>query len=524
MTTESLGSVAAEVNSPANDFCSYVESVLAVLAETPDRPVVTTADGREVTAGEFRDSVYRIARELAGWGVGRGSTVSLLSGNRPEALTARYAANLLGARAVFLYQGMAPETLAHIAESVDTALLLIDPDLPDAAESLLARARPPYVLSFGPGPHGQDLLARAARHEPVPVRSAARPEDDWCIRHTGGTTGIPKGVRMPHGPYRDMLAFGSVGAGEPPRFLACTTLAHVAGNIADATLLAGGSVVLQHSFDPGEVLAAVERERITHLWLLPPLIYRLLDHPGLAGTDLSSIQRITYGGCAASPTRLRQAHETFGPVLFGGYGQSEAGHVTVIGPDEHRDLPTEGQAPVGRVIPGVEVALHDERGAPVPVGTVGEIRVRSGQAMTGYWKQPGLTAEVLRDGWVHTGDLGYLDDQGCLYLVDRLKDMIIVVGGHVYTSELEDLLLTHPAVAHCAAFGVRRADAGEEVHVAVVPAPDRPLDLDLDRLRDFVTRHKGAMYAPTGLHLVTEIPLTPVGKPDKKRIRAVLGA
>ncbi|MFD7667660.1 AMP-binding protein [Streptomyces sp. NPDC059788] len=513
---------AVEANSPPREFRTYVESLLDVLAKNPDRPVVTTADGRQVTGGEFRDSVYRIARELSGRGVGRGSTVSLLSGNRPEALTARYAANLLGARAVFLYQGMAPETLAHIAESVDTGLLLVDPDLPDAAESLLAHTRPPYVLSFGPGPHGQDLLSRAARHEPLPVRSAARPEDDWCIRHTGGTTGVPKGVRMPHGPYEDMLAFGSVGAGEPPRFLACTTLAHVAGNIADATLLAGGSVVLQHSFDPGAVLAAVARERITHLWLLPPLIYRLLDHPGLAAADLSSVRRITYGGCAASPTRLRQAHEAFGAVLFGGYGQSEAGHITVIGPDEHAKLPEDGQATVGRVIPGVEVAIHDEHGGPVPVGSVGEIRVRSGQAMTGYWKQPELTAEVLRDGWVHTGDLGYLDHEGYLYLVDRLKDMIIVVGGHVYTGELEDLLLTHPDVAHCAAFGVRRADAGEEVHVAVVPAPERPLDLG--RLREFVTRHKGAMYAPAGLHLVTKIPLTPVGKPDKKRIRAALGA
>lgn len=513
---------AVEVNYPSSEFRTYVESVLDVLSADPDRPVITTADGRQVTAGEFRDSVHRIARELAGWGIGRGSTVSLLSGNRPEVLTARYAANLLGARAVFLYQGMAPETLAHIAHSVDTELLLVDPGLPDAAESLLAHARPPYVLSLGPGPHGQDLLARAARHEPLPVRGAARAEDDWCIRHTGGTTGVPKGVRMAHGPYQDMLAFGSVGAGEPPRFLACTTLAHVAGNIADATLLAGGSVVLQQSFDPGEVLAAVERERITHLWLLPPLIYRLLDHPALAATDLSSVRRISYGGCAASPTRLRQAYDTFGAVLFGGYGQSEAGHVTVIGPDEHENLPGEGQATVGRVIPGVEVAILDEHGAPVPAGTVGEIRVRSGQAMSGYWKQPELTAEVLRDGWVHTGDMGYLDTEGYLYIVDRLKDMIIVVGGHVYTSELEELLLTHPAVAHCAAFGVRRPDAAEEVHVAVVPAPGG--GPDLGGLREFVTRHKGEMYAPTGLHLVTEIPLTPVGKPDKKRIRATLGA
>ncbi|EPH39750.1 AMP-binding protein [Streptomyces aurantiacus] len=519
MTTQNP---AAEVSSARSDFRSYVEAILDVLADDPARSLITTADGRQITAGAFRDSVHRMARELAARGIGRGTTVSLLSRNRPEVLAARYAANLLGARLVFLYDGMAPGTLAHVAESVDTELLLLDPDLADAAERLLSHTRPPHVLSLGPGPYGEDLLALSARRDAGPVPSAARPDDDWCIRHTGGTTGVPKGVRMAHGPYKDVLAFGSVFAGEPPRFLAATTLAHVAGNIADATFMAGGSVVLQHSFDAAEVLAAVERERITHLWLLPPLLYRLLDHPALGTTDLSSILRISYGGCAASPSRLRQAHEVFGPVLFGGYGQSEVGHVTVIGPDDHKDMPQEGQATVGRVIPGVEVAIHGEDGTPLPAGRVGEIRVRSGQAMTGYWEQPELTAEVLREGWIHTGDMGHLDEEGFLYIADRLKDMIIVVGGHVYTHELEDLLHTHPAVAHCAVFGARGADAGEEVHVAAVPAAGQ--EIALDELRDFVTRHKGTMYAPARLHLLTEIPLTPVGKPDKKQIRATLGA
>ncbi|MFF4608033.1 AMP-binding protein [Streptomyces sp. NPDC001339] len=509
-------------SAPSGTFRCYVEAIAHALSSRPSEPVITAADGRQVTAAELRDSVYRVARELTARGIGRGSTVAFFTGNRPEVLVARYAANLLGARVVSLYQGMSPDTLAKIARSVDTDLLILDPDWSQAAERLLRLARPPQVCAFGPSPLGEDLLAHAARHPADPVPGTARPEDDWCIRHTGGTTGVPKGVRMPHGPYEAMLAFGSIDAGAPPRFLACTPLAHVAGNIADATLLAGGSVVLHREFDPDAVLTTVERERITHLWLLPPLIYRLLDHPALATTDLSSIRRISYGGCAASPSRLRQAHEVFGTVLYGGYGQSEAGAVTVIGPQEHQDMPRDGQATVGRAIPGVEIAIHDpEDGSPVPAGQVGEIRVRSGQAMTGYWQRPDLTAQVLRDGWVHTGDLGYLDVDGYLYIVDRLKDMIVVVGGHVYTHELEDLLLTHPAVAHCAVFGVRGADAAEEVHIAVVPAAGhRP---EHGALRDFVTERKGAMNAPAAVHLVPDIPLTPVGKPDKKRLRATLG-
>ncbi|MFI1200640.1 AMP-binding protein [Streptomyces sp. NPDC020883] len=504
-------------------FRCYVEAIADVLSGHPSQPVITAADGRQVTAAEFRDTVYRFARELAAQGIGRGSTVSLFSGNRPEALAARYAANLLGARVVSLYQGMAPDVLAKIARSVDTDLLVVEPDSPEAAERLLSLARPPRVYAFGPSPLGEDLLASAARHPADPVPGAARPEDDWCIRHTGGTTGVPKGVRMAHGPYQDMLAFGSFGSGAPPRFLVCTPLAHVAGNIADATLLAGGSIVLQREFEPGDVLAAVERERITHLWLLPPLIYRLLDHPALAATDLSSVRRISYGGCAASASRLRRAHEVFGAVLYGGYGQSEAGAVTVFGPEEHQDLPENGQPSVGRAIPGVDIAIHDAQdGSPVPTGQVGEVRVRSGQTMSGYWRRPDLTAEVVRDGWVHTGDVGYLDEDGYLYIVDRLKDMIIVVGGHVYTHELEDLLLTHPAIAHCAVFGARGADATEEVHIAVVPAAGhRP---EHGALRDFVTERKGALSAPAAVHIVPDIPLTPVGKPDKQRLRAMLGA
>ncbi|MGA5130889.1 AMP-binding protein [Streptomyces olivoreticuli] len=503
-------------------FVSYAESILDALAEDPLRVVLTGADGRETAAGPFRDGVHRMARELASRGVRRGGTVALLSGNRPEALAARYAANLLGARIVFLYEGMAPASLAGITASVEPAVLIVEPEAREAADELLSHVRPPTVLAFGPSPLGDDFLACAARRSAEPVPGAARPDDDWCIRHTGGTTGVPKGIRMAFAAYPLALARVVVGAGSPPRFLASSTLAHFAGMVADATLLCGGSVVLHRAFDPGEVLAAVERERITCLWLLPPLLHRLLDHPAAATTDLSSLRRITYGGSPASPARLLQAKELFGPVLYGGYGQSEAGHITELAPEEHTPDRLTAHATVGRPAPGVEIAVRDEDGNPVAPGRTGEVTVRSPQAMTGYWRQPELTAEVLRDGWVRTGDVGYLDDEGFLYLVDRLKDMIIVVGGHVYPTELEELLLTHPGVAACAVFGVPGCDGGEEVHAAVVPAPGG--SVTTGSLREFVTARKGAMYAPSAVHVRSAIPLTPVGKPDKKLLRAAYAA
>ncbi|UKY49751.1 AMP-binding protein [Streptomyces inhibens] len=531
---------------PATGFTSYVDVVLAALARDPSRAAVTTAvdavpataDGRggaggrpgtdaraEVTAGALHATVHRMAAVLADHGIGRDRTVSLLSGNCPEVLAARYAANLLGARVVFLYDGMAPETLARIAESVETALLLVDPVLHDTARAVLAHTKGPLpeVMTLGPAPAalGPDLLAACAALRTTPVvPSAARPEDDWCIRHTGGTTGIPKGVRMAHAPYAAMITQQPPAAdGAKPRFLACTSLAHLAGILADVTLAAGGTVVLHRAFDPAAVLAAIAHDRITHLWLLPPLLYQLLDDPTVPTTDLSSLTSITYGGCAASPSRLMQATKAFGPVLYGMYGMSEAMSIAVALPEDHTRTGPGGRITAGHALPGVELAVRDADGRDLPAGEQGEVHVRSAGVMTGYWKQPELTAQVLPgDGWLRTGDVGYLDDEGRLYLVDRVKDLIIVVGGHVHPAEVEDLLHTHPAVAHCAVYGVRTVDEAEEVHAAVVPAPG--YDVDTDDLRAFVTEHKGALYAPTAVRLLDAIPLTPVGKPDKTLLRA----
>ncbi|QIK09115.1 AMP-binding protein [Streptomyces sp. ID38640] len=517
---------------PATGFTSYTDALLAVLARDPSRAVLTTGDGGDaLTAGALHDTVHRMAAVLAGRGIGRGRTVALLSGNRPEVLAARYAANHLGARVVFLYDGMAAGTLARIVESAETALLLVDPALHGTARLLLGHLRGPApdVMTLGEEPAagglGPDLLAACADLPATPeAPGAARPEDDWCIRHTGGTTGIPKGVRMAHAPYAGMILHRRMeAAGDPPRFLACTPLAHLAGVLADVTLAAGGTVVLHRTFDPTAVLAAVAHDRITHLWLLPPLLYRLLDDPTLPATDLSSLTRITYGGCAASPSRLARAAEVFGPVLFGVYGMSEAMTITEARPEDHLRAGPGGRITVGRPMPGVTLAIRDADGRDLPTGERGEIHVRSAGVMSGYWKQPELTAQALPgDGWLRTGDVGMLDDDGRLYLVDRVKDLIIVVGGHVHPAEVEDLLHTHPAVAHCAVYGVRGADETEEVHAAVVPAPGHRPDPAV--LRAFVTEHQGALYAPAVVHLVDAIPLTPVGKPDKTQLRALAAA
>ncbi|WP_329561230.1 AMP-binding protein [Kitasatospora sp. NBC_01266] len=498
------------------EFQNYVERNLDALAERPEQEALVHGE-RRLTAGELRDLVYRMARALQARGIGRGRTVTLLSGNVPEVIAARYAANLLGCQVNHLYNKLSADAQAAIVLDVETHALIVDPRYAERAAELTAQAKVEHVLVLGPTAEGEDLLALAAQQSAQPFPSPARPEDVCSIRHTGGTTGHPKGICAT---FEQLVGFRrqlTEIQRETHRQLVCTTLAHAAGHLADFTLSQGGTVVLLDDFEPGEVLAAIERERITGLFLLPPLLYQLLDHPDLAARDTSSLQNLVYGGCQASPARLADAVRRLGPVLFQFYGQNEAGGISALAAEDHDPDRPDRLRSAGQVLPGVELAIRDESGRDLPVGELGEICVRSGSVMLGYWKQPELTAEVLRDGWLRTGDLGRLDEDGYLTVVDRLKDMIIVVGGHVYTTELEDVLNSHPQVQQSAVFGVPDADRMEQVHAVVVPVPGG--HVDEQQLRELVRGERGAMYEPARITFVGELPLTDVGKPDKKLLR-----
>ncbi|KNB54005.1 AMP-binding protein [Streptomyces caatingaensis] len=493
----------------------HVEGILDGMGEEAGREALVH-EGRRMTVGEFRGLVHRMARALREEGAGRGDTVTLLSGNLPEIIAARYAAHLLGCRVNHLYDKLSAEVQAAIVEDVETRALVVDPRLAERAAEVTRIVPVKSVLVLGPAGTGTDLLELAAAQSAEPVPNRARPQDIASIRHTGGTTGHPKGICTT---FEQLDTHHSVPAedGYVPRQLVCTTIAHAAGHLADSTLRRGGVLVLLEDFDPAAVLAAVERERITDMFVLPPLLYELLDHPDAARTDTSSLRRVLYGGCKASPVRIADAVRRLGPVLSQFYGQSEAGGISRLTAADHDPARPDRLGSAGKVLDDVEVAVRDESGRDLPVGERGEICVRSDQVMQGYWNQPELTARVLRDGWLHTGDIGYLDDEGYLTVVDRIKDMIIVVGGHVYTSELEDVLNAHPAVRQSAVFGVPDADGMERVHAAIVTVPGA--EVSEDGLRALVRERCGAMYEPHRVDVVPAMPLTDVGKPDKKALR-----
>ncbi|MGW5003602.1 AMP-binding protein [Streptomyces hydrogenans] len=514
------------------EFRNYVEIILEGLAQEPGREVLVSGK-RRMGAQEFRSLVYRLARALRERGVAPGRTVTLLCGNVPETIAVRYAVNLLGAHFNHLYNRLAVDVQAMMTADVDTYALIVDPRLEGRVAELLGVVPPmEHVLVLGETPEdhdarvgglteglGEDLLALAEKQPDTPVASAARPDDLCFIRHSGGTTGHPKGVRSTFERMQDGVArTRELFSGSDRRDLVCTPLSHAAGFIADGTLSAGGTVVLHYDFDPAGILATIEHERITNMTLLPPLLYQVLDHPAAKHTDTSSLRQITYGGTPSSPARIAEAVRLFGPVLQQGYGQFEAGAVSVLPAAEHHPDRPDLLRTAGRLVPGVEVEIRDESGRVLPAGEVGEICVRSEMVFEGYWKNPELTAQVLRQGWVHTGDLGSLDSRGYLSVVDRIKDMIAVVGGHVYTTELEDFLNTHPDVRQSAVYGVKGEDGYERIHASVVTAPGAATTAG--DIRAWVRAGRGAMYGPDHVDFTDALPLTDAGKPDKKLLRA----
>ncbi|MFJ9643751.1 AMP-binding protein [Streptomyces sp. NPDC101206] len=496
-------------------FHSHVERILDALEKQPGQEALVHR-GRRVSAAELRGLVYGMARALRAQGVGRGQTVTLLSGNLPETIAARYAAGLLGCAVNHLYAGLSADVHADILRDVETRTLIVDPAYHERAADLARRVPLERVLVLGGSGAGLDLVELAAEESTEVLPGSAHPQDICTIRHTGGTTGHPKAICTT---FEQCASIGPDWSGEGQvRTLVCTTLAHAAGHLADTTLHCGGTVVLLDEFEAGAVLAAIERERISHMFLLPPLLYQLMDHPRIDRTDTSSLRMLTYGGCASSPARLAAAVRRFGPVLNQFYGQNEAGAISWLSPQDHDPRRPELLRTAGKVMEGVEVCVRDADGRDLPAGEHGEICVRSARVMKGYWKQPELTAEVLRDGWLHTGDVGFVDSDGYVTIVDRLKDVIVVVGGHVYTVELEDVLNSHPQVLQSAVLGVPDANLMERVHAFVVRTPGG--DVDEEELRAMVRDRKGTMYEPASIAYVDALPLTDAGKPDKKLLRA----
>ncbi|MBW2215543.1 MAG: SDR family NAD(P)-dependent oxidoreductase, partial [Deltaproteobacteria bacterium] len=364
--------------------------------------------------------------------------------------------------------------------------------------------------------------ALAATFDPKPlVAPDIRPEDLNTIIYTGGTTGRPKGVRQPYrsAAYMTMVQMAEWEWPEEMRFLIATPLSHAAAAFVVPTLQRGGAFVALQGFTPDLFFDAIEQHKITSTFLVPVMIYPLLDHPRAATADLSSLETLFYGASPMSPARLEEGVEKWGQIFFQCFGQSEAPMALTHLKKADHDLSKPGRfASCGRPSPWVHLSLLDENNEPVAEGEAGEICVRAPLVMEGYNGLPEQTAEAFAGGWLHTGDVGRFDDEGFLHIVDRKKDMIVTGGFNVFPSEIEDVISAHPAVAQVAVVGVPEEKWGEAVKAVVILRPGHEGTEELAaELKAAVKEAKGAVQSPKSVDFVTSIPLSPLGKPDDYR-------
>jgi fatty-acyl-CoA synthase len=362
-------------------------------------------------------------------------------------------------------------------------------------------------------------------HPPKYEKVIVDPEDLVGIYYTGGTTGKPKGGMLSHRAwiYTVLIEMLEFGFGWQETFAYMTPLTHAGGCLMLPVLLRKGKCVVLDHFDPKLFLETVEKNKITATFLVPTMIYILLDYPDLKNYDLSSLRNIIYGASAIAPERLKQAINTFGPVMTQLFGQTEAPMtISALSREEHviDDPQKERQifSSAGRPTYHAQVKIVDEKGNEVPRGESGEIAVRCANMMHGYLKNPEATAETIREGWLHTGDIAKQDEEGFLYIVDRKKDMIVSGGFNIFPREIEDVLFEHEAVKGAAVIGIPHDKWGEEAKAIVVLHAGK--SATEEELIKFVKDRKGSLMAPKTVEFRDAIPVTNLGKIDKKAMRA----
>ncbi|MEN3269590.1 long-chain fatty acid--CoA ligase [Pseudonocardia sp.] len=482
-----------------------------------DAPCLTLG-GKSLSYREVVKLSHAVARALRRSGVRPGDKVGILSANDPVAFACVFGI----ARAGAVWCPINPRNGA--AENQELLELF------DCRVLIHQESFAPLVKEIGGldiavqlGDEFDAWLAAAAQDPPV---EAPPPQDVVAIVGTGGTTGRPKGVMLTDRNLETMSAITlmSYPFESRPTYLALAPLTHAAGVLCFPVMARGGEIVVMAEPDVGEFLRLVERHRVTHTFLPPTLIYMLLAHEALDSTDLGSLQCFWYGAAPMSAARLGEACERIGPMaqLF---GQSEAPMmISTMSPADHRrpdgSIATERLSSAGRPSPLVTVAIMGEEGGLLASGERGEIVVRGSLVMAGYYKNPEATAEAGKHGWHHTGDIGYLDDDGFLFIVDRAKDMVITGGFNVYSAEVEQALMAHNAVRDCAVIGLPDDKWGERVTAVVQLQPDTTVEADA--LIAFVKERIGSVKAPKQIEIWPDLPRSTVGKVLKTEIRREL--
>lgn len=484
------------------------------LREMPGR--VATVDGmRERSWQDVGVRTRSFGAVLRDLGVEPGDRVAFLAPNGDAFVDFLFGSLWAGAIACPINTRWTPGEIAHALGDCGAKVLVVDPALADQIGAL--RADLPalaHVLVAGDA-----LEARLAASQGC--EEHLRHGDDLAmILYTGGTTGKSKGVMLSH---RSMMTYalclaGTGDAAPGASMLHTAPLFHV-GAISGflACMIGRGKHLFLPAFEPEAVMQTVAAHKVTDVFLVPTMLQMILDHANYAQYDLTSVERVFYGAAPMPPALIERAIAAMPRVGFvQAYGMTEtSGSISLLMPKDHSDPRRTGS--VGRAVAAIEMRIVDSDDREVPTGEMGEIVARGEAVMTGYWHRPEETAEALRGGWMHTGDVGRIDADGYLHIVDRLKDMIISGGENVYSIEVEAVLADHPAVAQCAVVGLPDEHWGERVHAVIVPeagmAPDQAAIIAYTRGR------LAAFKCPRSVEFRSDMPLSATGKILKTQLR-----
>jgi len=493
----------------------------------PNQEAFVYGDTR-ITFSEFNTRVNRLIHALHEMGVKKGDVLGVLSWSCLQFVEVYGAAMKGGFIASPFNPRLQANELEYIVNYSEANTLFVGPELLEVANSIrphLAKVKN-FICLEGSAPTmtaHQDLLASHSGQEPdVQVDE----DDPVCIIYTSGTTGMPRGSLYTHRLFMEDTKTLVIDMGLQPgdKRVQITPLFHIAGNthFRSSLYTAGCNIILKF-FDPAATLQIIQDERATHMDFVPTHLVAMLNLPDLNKYDISSMKFLWYGASPMPLEVLKKGMKVFGPIFAQGYGQSESGPaISHLSKDDHNvlDRPEEEQKKLvsaGRPDIGVQVRIVDDEGNDVKPGELGEITVRSKQTMVEYWHKPDDTQANIINGWLHTGDIGYYDDEGYIYIVDRKKDMIITGGENVYPREVEEILYRHPAVLEAAVIGIPDPYWVEKVHAVVTTK--KGASATAEELIAFCKENLAGYKAPKSVEFVDSLPKNPSGKILKRELR-----
>ncbi len=511
----------------AASFCDIVRDHAQAQGETH----AFTYGDEVITFAELDAGANRVAHGLIALGIKPGERVAFLGKNHPCYFEALLGAARAGAVMTPVNWRLAPPEVAYILGDSQARVVFVGEGF--AASLAAARNEAPmveHVIGIDAPDHtGTDYRTWRDGFPTTPPAHRIKPEDDALQLYTSGTTGKPKGAVMTHGSIlssRDASGReGEMRTWQEPVPGDVTLLAmpcfHISGTgTGIGTMVAGTNSIVLPEYDPTKALDLIENYNISKIFLVPAAIQILLNHPRVNEVDFSRLKYVTYGASPIPLELMREAMRVLGCGFVQMYGMTEtSGTIVALDPEDHVSDGSPKMRSVGKPLPGVEVKIIDEAGNPVPTGTVGEIATRSSKNMRGYWNNPEATAATIdAEGWLRTGDAGYFDEDGYLYIHDRVKDMIISGGENVYPAEVENALYSHPKVADVAVIGVPDPKWGEAVKACVVVKPGESLtEAELiAHARTLIAGYK----CPKSIDFIEALPRNPSGKILRRELRA----